>query len=165
MNSILDIPMSQAAIAVVFAIAIGTGAYLSGYSQGVDDTKGQTVDVDLMERSTPAGSIQFECSEGRCDVTVSVDEWNDYESLAVQDVTGTFAETYYLNPNDETLTIEDVPKQPNHRDEIALYVPVRTFGGEWSHVWGEYYDEIDGSEQSFSGIVERNYTVPITGDL
>jgi len=143
---------------VMLAVVILTGTAFAGYQYGYETASDEAVTVDLAERKGPVGTVSFDCNGETCDVTVNVTEWGDYESLAVQNITGTYAQTYYIHPNDSSITLEDVPQRDDHYDEVALYVPVLDLSPT-DPVWYEYFGDEGGRTQSFSVSVERTYTV------
>lgn len=152
---------SQLAVVVLLLLASSVTAYSVGVSQGVEEASSETVDVDLAPRNGPSGTVAFDCQNDTCNATVSVTEWGDYETLAVQNMTGTVAQTYYIHPGDETVTIQDLPKRDQY-NEIALYAPVKEPPSiNYSYAWHDYYSDSDGNLQSFSVHVERNYTIGV----
>ncbi|WP_157744255.1 hypothetical protein [Halopenitus persicus] len=148
--------MSEAKTIGTVLLGVVVLAFAGGYITGVERATPSVVDVNLADRETPTGEVEYDCSDGVCDVTVTVEEWRNYETLAVEDLNT--AETYYLHPGNESVTIEDVAK--HKYDEVAVYVPVRELTAS-DVVWYEYFDDADGDRQSFGGEVERDYTVGV----
>lgn len=143
-------------IGLVLILLIGSA--FAGYSYADQEADHGPTEVDLPEREGPVGTVIYDCGPESCDVTVSVDEWRQYESFAVQNVTGTVADTYYLHPNDSSATIEDVPRGANGTHNVALYVPVQNLSPT-DHVWNRYYSNADGKSQSFNVVVDRDYRI------
>lgn len=142
---------SQLRRGVLLAVLVAPAAYNMGVNQHPDEH------LQYVEDPGAEYRVASTCTNGTCDVTVTVTEWKDYRVVAVMRLgSGVDAENVsYLTPQTESATLT-IPED----QLISVYLPVTNNGAGYEDVESHH---IDGTD-TYTGSLTEYDAVTITHD-